>query len=126
MAIPSQNSPFLKLPPEILVQILKFLPTFGMSRLTCKHLYELSQDDSICKILFRSHFPKVTKEIKEDYKQAYKHQYLLNSNLINGVYTVNTLQGNKDAPLSFIIHEDKLYVANSVGNTIKIWDLNSR
>jgi WD40 repeat protein len=126
-ATPSQNAPLLKLSPEILVEILKLLslPEIRMSSLTCKHLYEASQDDFLWKILFRSHFPKVIKEIKGDYQQAYQHQHLTNSNLINGVYTVNTLQGNKDAPLSFIIHEDKLYATSSVGNTIKIWDLNS-
>jgi WD40 repeat protein len=125
-ATPSQNSPLLKLPSEILVEILRSLslPEVGMSRLTCKHFYEALQDDFVWKILFRSHFPKVIKEIKGDYQQAYKHQYLLNSNLTNGIYTENMLQSNGDQVQSFIVHDDKLYSGSS-DNTIKIWDLNS-
>jgi WD40 repeat protein len=129
-ATPSQNAPLLKLSPEILVEILKLLslPEIRTSSLTCKHLYEVSQDDFVWKILFRSHFPKVIKEIKGDYQQAYRHQHhqrLFNSHLTNGLYTVNFLHGNQDETHSLIIHEDKLYADDPVDHTIKIWDLNS-
>jgi WD40 repeat protein len=119
-AVIRQNSPLLRLPLELVIEILTRLngQDNRACRLLCKQWDQVLNRGDVWQSLFEKHFPDINSTKIENFQEAYK----LRSNLTNGVYTSHTLKGHCSKIKSIVIF-DGGFVSGSSDGTIKIWDL---
>jgi hypothetical protein len=125
-----QNYPVMEMPFDIFVEILKRVTRqdVGTCQLVCRQWNQLFGNQVVWRNLLESHFPlyRIPKEM-QNFQEAYKDQYLLDFNQINGVY--HTLEQNHVAleyghPYYSTIYDGKFFCGYG-DSLIRIWDFNT-
>ncbi len=120
-AVVQQNPPLLRLPLELVIEILTRLngEDNRACRSICKQWSQLLSGEVVWRSLFEKHFPHINSTKIENFQEAYK---LLYSNFMNGVYASHTLKGHSRL-INSIVTFDGGFISGSDDGTIKIWDL---
>ncbi|MBS0604666.1 MAG: WD40 repeat domain-containing protein [Verrucomicrobia bacterium] len=121
-----QTSGLVLLPAELYFKILGILSMkeFGCLNQTCKQISFYTTIHPLTQLLSQ-YFPNFQKsDPTQPDLEALKEQYLINSNLRNGVYVSHTLQKLNTIVYSLVLDGQRLY-SGSLDRTIKIWDLNT-
>ncbi len=118
------NSLLSQLPRELPLHILSFLEytKVAAASLVCRGIRELTQDNELWELLFHRGFnaPCLPFSVG-NYKEAYKNEYRLCSNIAKGVFAPRQLSGHT-ADIYSLVCQGKQLFSGSEDKTIRVWD----